>query len=204
MIAFLVHRGALVLIPLYFIQYIPINRRIIRNAALIFLPTRLISGTFNLGPLIERIIDVIGFEAKSSGWSEISEPISVIHTLECYVIFFIIIYFYDEIIEANENSRIFLQLSLCLLPIFTIASQWIVLTRIKDYFVIFYGVILGYAVIGCESKPEIWGAMYSLFRIAIYVLCFIGMIRYTRVFDGGVLMQYTSFIFKGEHIFEWF
>ncbi len=196
-LAFLVHRGSLILFPLYFLQYVPISKRMISSLAIGFLPTRFISGAIDLNPVFERIVESIGFEQKS-GWVTYIEQISWIHTLECYMVFAVIILFYNRIIKANQGAKLILQLSLVLLPIFTLFSNWLVLTRIKDYFVILYGVILGYAA--KDSEKDTLG---SYIPLAAYALSIVGMIRYVLVFDGGVLMRFTSFLFEGGRIFTW-
>ena len=63
MIAFFIHRGALLL-----------------------LPTKLIANKVIIGPILDKIIDIFGFSSKSDGWTEVTEPISIIHTIECYLI----------------------------------------------------------------------------------------------------------------------
>lgn len=195
-LAFLIHRGALILFPLYFVQYIPISQKMITRIAIVFAPTWFLRGYVNIGGVLDKIIEIIGYEEKSEGWTEVTEPINLIHTLECYIIVLLVIVFYKEIIKKNEHSKLILQLFIFTIPIFTLFSNWIVLTREKDYFVIFYGVILGYIVGSNEYKKD-----RVLIKIVALATCFIGMVRYVLVFDGGVLMDFTSFISEGCSIF---
>ena len=213
MIAFFIHRGALLLFPLYFLQYINISRNFYIYYSLLLLPTKLIANKVNIGPILDKIIDIFGFSSKSDGWTEVTEPISIIHTIECYLIVLLIIFFFNKILsyKKSKEAKLILQLFLVVIPIFTLFSEWIVMTRLKDYFVIFYGLIFGYILDGGTTqilskskniKKELSGIMnYKIISLVILLCCFIGMIRYVLVFDGGHLMQFESFIFKGESIF---
>lgn len=218
-IAFLIHRGAIILFPLYFIQYIPMSSKIIKYVALLFAPTWLIRGQVNLGGIIDRIISIIGFANKSEGWSEVTEPISFIHTLECYITVILVLIFYDKIISTKKQKevKLVLQLFILTIPIFTLLSNWIVMTREKDYFVMMYGILFGYILEGRTTSPieydEYGNELFErndrvgcgnarVISLVILAACFIGMTRYVMVFDGGVLKHFTSFITQGVSIFR--
>lgn len=214
LIAFFIHRGALILFPLYFLRYFKVTRKFYIYYSLIFLPTKLIASSVNIGPLLEKIIDIFNFSSKSDGWTEVTEPISIIHTLECYIVVLLIIFFFNKILsyKNNKEAKLILQLFLVVIPIFTLFSEWIVLTRIKDYFVIFYGLIFGYVIDGGTTKAlgfqtenvkeEVKGVTNAkIISLIVFACCLIGMIRYVFVFDKGHLMQFESFIFMGESIF---
>lgn len=215
LIAFYIHRAALFLFPLYFIQYVKISRKFYIWYSLLFLPTKLISGRVNLGPLIENIIDIFNFSSKSDGWAEATFPISNIHTLECYLVVLLIIFFFNKIVsyKRKKEATLILQLFLVAIPIFTLFSEWIVLTRIKDYIVIFYGLIFGYVIYGGTTsiikrydidirKSYSGVANCKLISLVVIACCFIGMTRYVLVFDGGHLMNFKSIIFEGVSIFR--
>ena len=72
------------------------------------------------------------------------------------------------------------------------------MTREKDYFVIFYGILLGYIVVSRKLDLSI----RLIIKRCILVAAFVGMVRYVLVFDGGELWHFTSFIFKGCSIFS--
>lgn len=198
LVAFYIHRGAIILFPLYFAQYIPMSKKILRNLAIGFAPTWFLKNLVNLSGLIEKVISVIGFEQKSEGWAASLERISIIHTLECYIIIILCIIFYDQIVEFGRKGLISLKLVIFTLPIFTLCSNWIILTREKDYFVLFYGILLGYIVVSRKLDLSI----RLIIKRCILVAAFIGMVRYVLVFDGGALWHFTSFIFKGCSIFS--
>lgn len=197
LIAFGFHRGALILFLLYFVQYIPISKKNIFIFSLAFAPTWLIRDYVDFGTVVEEIVNLFGFSERSLSYTETTEPINIIHTLECYIIVILILYFYDQIIDYGEKAVLSLQMFCITLPIFTLLSNWIVLTREKDYFVLFYGVIIGYIV--SNEKLE---SSTRKFVLGVSLLCgFIGMIRYVIVFDGGVLMNFTSFLSQNCKLF---
>lgn len=218
LLALLEHNGAIILFPLYFITMVPISKRFIRNFALIMAPTWFISSTVDLSGLIYRIADLLG-SSKGAYWAESTETISIIHTLECYLIVIFVLILYDKIV-SNERSRetqLVLQLFLVAIPMFTLFRDWIVLTREKDYFVLMYGILFGYMLDGGTTTPlkydeDEWELFdqYSyvgiknaqVIALGIIAACFIGMVRYVMVFDGGVLMQFTSFVTQGVSIFR--
>lgn len=218
-IAFQIHRGAIILFPLYFVQYIPMSSKTIKWVAIAFAPTWFIRNRVNLGGIIDYIISIIGFSEKSKGWTEATEPISIIHTLECYIVIFLVLIFYDKIISTRKQRevKLVLQLFIFTIPIFTILSNWIVMTREKDYFVLMYGILFGYLLEARTTTPvkydEHGNEVYrsndriglgnaNVLSVLILLACFIGMVRYVMVFDGGVLMKFTSFITQGVSIFQ--
>lgn len=216
LLALFEHSGAIILFPLYFITYLPTSKRFIKMYAIAFLPTILISRYVDLSSAILKVADFLG-NSKGEHWAESSDKISLIHTLECYVIVVLILIFYEKIISSQHQKEAILSLQLFMIaiPMFTLFKEWIVLTREKDYFVMMYGLILGYIVeshttsvlykdgeklsIGNDFSGQ---KNASLITLAIFAACFVGMVRYVRVFDGGVLMHFQSFIFQDVSIFR--
>lgn len=218
-IAFTIHRGAIILFPLYFVQYMPMSDRFIKWIAIVFAPTWFIRGRVNLQGIMEKVISIIGYSNKSEGWTEVTEPISIIHTLECYIIVILVLVFYNKIVATRKQKemQLVLRLFVFTIPIFTLLSNWIVMTREKDYFVLMYGILFGYMLEGKTTTPVRydkygkniyqgsdhagWGNAHMIF-LALFAACFIGMARYVMVFDGGVLKEFTSFITQGVSIFN--
>ena len=149
-LAFLEHRGAMVMFPLYFITYMPVSKNFIKTYALIFLPTWVLRENVILSNVLYYIADFIDNDHAVEQWATSSEKISIIHTLECYIIVFGIILLYEKIMssEKKREAKLIVQLIMVAIPIFTLFSNWIVLTRIKDYFVLMYGVAFGYMLEG--------------------------------------------------------
>lgn len=219
-IAFLIHRGAIFLFVLYFVRFIPVSKKTVGGIALAFLPTWFIRGFVNIGGLIDSVISIIGFAQKSEGWAELTEPISIIHTLECYIVVILVVVFFDKIMsnKRKKEATLAIQLFMAAIPIFTLLSNWIVMTRVKDYVVLMYGVLFGYMIDSKDNcvlteqearKRLMYGGRMKVSKnrifisLGIVVLCYIGMMRYVMVFDGGVLKNFVSFLFvDGTHIFR--
>lgn len=215
-IAFLIHRGALILFPLFLVAYIPVSKRLVKLTAGLFLPTIIIRERINIGPLIERIIDYVGYRRKSEGWADASEPISIIHTIECYVVIALILLFWDKIIDTAKanKSEFIINLFILIIPILTLFSNWIVMTREKDYFVLTYGIIFSYLISEGTTNPTYDNYEYSVrdimvgnrnmkvLSLMIITTCLIGMTRFVFAFDNGVLKKFVSFIYMGVSIFE--
>lgn len=217
LIAMLEHNGAIILVPMYFITYLPTTKGFIRSFALLMAPTWLISGAVDLSGLILRMAELLG-NSKGERWAESTETISIIHTAECYIIVLLILLMYDKIVsnKRTEEVRLVLQLFLVAIPMFTLFKDWIILTREKDYFVLMYGILFGYIIEGGTTTPEDLGNEgnavcvqsdsiginnATLITVGIVGACFVGMFRYVLVFDGGVLMHFTSFLTQGVSIF---
>lgn len=218
LIALLEHNGAIVLFPMYFITYMPTSKRFIRGFALLMAPTWLISSKVNISSWIIQAAEFLG-SSKGEHWAEATEEISIIHTLECYVIVFLVLLFYEKIISSKreKEAKLVLQLFLVVIPMFTLFRDWIVITRVKDYFVLMYGILLGYILEGGTTRPFAYAddrkRLFSqnshvgvrnaqIISLGIIAACFIGLVRYVLVFDGGVLMHFTSFITEGVSIFR--
>lgn len=217
-IALLEHNGAIILFPIYFVTYIPTSKKFIRCFSLIMAPTWLISSRIDISSWIMRGAEFLG-SSKGEHWIEATEKISIIHTIECYVMVFLILMFYEKIMsnKRSKEVKLVLQLFLLVIPMFTLFREWIIFTREKDYFVLMYGIILGYILergIKKTVKYDNNGYMIydqnsylkvknlQIISLAIFIVCFVGMVRYVLVFDGGTLANFTSFITEGASIFK--
>lgn len=218
LVALLEHNGAIILFPLYFVTYIPTSKKFIKIFSLVMAPTWFISSRVDISSWIMSVSELLG-SSKADHWIEATEKISVIHTLECYVIIFLILIFYDKIMSSKKQREIklVLQLFLIVIPMFTLFREWIVFTREKDYFVLMYGIILGYMLLGIgkqtygnddkecivdRQRNYIRAKNAQIVALCIFLICYVGMIRYCLVFDGGELMNYVSFITEGASIFR--
>lgn len=215
-LAFLEHRAAVILFPLYFITYMPTSKKFIRNYAIILAPTWLIRSRIDLSGVMKFVSDIIQNDRALEHWIESTEQISIIHTIECYIFVILILLFYEKIMSnyRKKEVKLVLQIFLLTIPIFTIFSNWIFLTRIKDYFVLMYGIILGYIIEGRTTSIinhdyfvrrrylRVGENNFKIIALAILMACFIGMYRFVATFDAGELMNYQSIFFKDVSIWE--
>lgn len=217
-LAFLEHKGAVIMFPLYFITYLPTSKNFIKYYSLLWLPTLFLSANIDLSNLLSNVAEFVSYDKGVEGWIESTEKISIIHTIECYLIVAAVLIFYDKIMSTKNRKEITLALQIMLMsvPIFTLFKDWIVLTREKDYFVLMYGIVFGYILDGgtldiindnefdltTNRRTYLGVTNWKLVAFIAIAACFIGMIRYVLVFDGGHLMDYQSFVFRGVSIFN--
>ena len=83
---------------------------------------------------------------------------------------------------------------LCLLPLFTLFRGSEILTREKDYFTIFYAVVLGMII---DKVPK---AKYPIY-VGVTLLCAFGYYRYVLAFDNGAFLMYSSWLFDPQYSF---
>ena len=204
LVAFSFHTAAIILFPLYFLNRLKLSRRLIIILNVIFLPTLVLSAMdvpvlSVLEPVLNLDVfatDEIFLKAEHLILGESLTSINWLHTAEYYILMVLLIFFYNQIREANPESDTMIKLFLCLLPIFTLCRNYEILTRIKDYFTISYGFIIVYIANIGKGK----------YRFITYTLttlwCAFGFLRFISLFDGGAMLRYMPNIFLGRSLFE--
>ena len=191
-----IHNGAYLLLVLYPLAYVHVTKRLVLLLNVIFIPTIFIglAGIDVLGPIGQFLVDnassdVMASKAEGYFSNDNLSPIGLFHTLEY---FFIMFFFYKNINLINlkyPKVNISACLFLCLLPLFTLFRGSEILTREKDYFVIFYAVIIGYLI---DVQPKKRFFYYTF----ITLLCAFGYYRYVALFDDGAFLKYESWLFN--------
>lgn len=192
-LAFLFHNSAIILFPLYIYNKIKISKKtfkIINIIGIIFLVLN-ITGIFVFNPsgIVNKIFS--GNQNamnKAEGYFDTNEKISIIHTLEYYLIAIIIYFNYDSIQNKNEHSNLILNMFVILMFIFTVMRGFVIITRIKDYFLWTYPIILYYLIENRKVKEK------YLIAILSCIVCLYGYTRYINSFDNGGLMPYNSYL----------
>ncbi len=192
LLCYWIHAAAIVLFVVYFIKNIKLSAKTIIILNIIFLPTLFLSA-LNVPVLkaFEGILEWENFgseEIAGKAESLINEEggmgINWLHTAEYFLIMFLVIWKYDEIVKKYPQADIIIKLFLCLLPIFTLFRNYLILTRWKDYFTITYGFILSYYMEIDDRKYRKW----AVWGICLWVG--FGYFRYINVFDGGAFYNY--------------
>lgn len=192
-IALFFHNSAIILFPLYFIRNFKISKKtfmIINIVGLIFLILN-ITGIFVFNPI--NVINIlfsnnsIALE-KSNSYFDITEKISIIHSLEYFVIAIILYFNYEYIQNKNDKSKLVINIFIILMFIFTVMRGFVIITRIKDYFLWTYSIILYYLMENQEIKKK------NIIAILVCVVCLYGYIRYLKSFDNGGLIPYNSYL----------
>lgn len=183
------HFSALILFPIYFIRYLKLSR----SRVIVYISTMLVLSTLvKSRTLIGYMLNIINnptIQRKVDGYISAGDSLGIFHTVEYFVIMFIIILFYNKIIKDNPHGHIIVGVLLILAPIVTVFRDLGIITRFKDYFTVFYGVVFGLCY-----KLKISN------RVLLYVFCIglslFGYVRYILLFGGGEsLLPYKNVIF---------
>lgn len=189
------HNGAYLLFLLYPLAYFKLTRTKVIWLNIIFVPTIVLglAGVDVMGPLG----NFLASQASTDGELERVDryfqndnlsPIGIFHTLEYFLLMFFVVKNYRKIEHLNAHVQIVLKMFLCLLPLFTLFRASEILTREKDYFSIFYAIILYYLT-------EIDHGKYRLLVLAgTCLICAFGYYRFLYLFDNGALWYYESWL----------
>lgn len=192
------HTASMVLLPVYFINRIKMSKKLLIILNCIFIPTIIISILgINLISFMEPIFKYIEdptVQSKAIGMANnVGGGINLLHTLEYFIIMFLVILNYDKV--EKENNATVIKLFVVMLPLFTLFRSVEILTRVKDYFIITYGILLFSICKPQKSKELIYLAIVLYF-------CLFTFIRFIVLFDAGAMIPYESYIFKDISIFR--
>ena len=196
-IACLFHNGALILFPIYFINKITLTKSLLIKVNIIFVPTVVLS--FINFPIL-RYFDFVIYlfsdatvinKVKSIIYGGEISSIGIFHTIEYFLLMSLVIYFFNKIISMDRNAEFIVKLFVILIPLFTVFRSYEMLTRFKDYFIMTYPIIIGYICL-IDNRNKL-----RIIQIGTICVCLFGYVRYLILFDGGALMPYASYIFKG-------
>lgn len=202
-LATLIHNAAFILVPVYFLTYLNVSRNLLLVLNAIFLPT-LVLRLFGVdvasafSPVLLSLGGLLESE-KFEGFAE-SDPtaaLSPMHTVEYLALMLLVLIFCDRIVREYAHGEFTIKLFVAMLPLFTLFSGYAILTRLKDYFVLSYGLILGYVAYMDARKRA------PLIEIAVIGVSLLGYLRFIYLFDDGAMNPYESFAFvEGVSIFE--
>lgn len=198
------HNGAYILFLLYGLAYIDLTKKQIILLNILFIPTMALgfAGVDVLGPIgefLESQADTASELRKVDKYfnNENLSPIGIFHTLEYFLVMWFLVLNFDKIKKLKGYSPMATNLFMCLLPLFTLFRASEILTREKDYFVIFYAVILWYMMLIDKGRWK------RIVLVGTLLICTFGYIRFIMLFDGGVFLDYQSWLFEPElHFFN--
>lgn len=190
-----IHNGAYLLFVIYPLVYFALTRRRIILLNIIFIPTLAIGfmGIDVMGPLAHFLQDNAANEnmasrASSYFESENLSPIGIFHTLEYFLLMFFVLVNIKKLDLSNSKIHIVMWMFLCLLPLFTLFRGSEILTREKDYFMIYYAVIIGFLI---DRLPRYRRLIY----VVVTLICAFGYYRFALLFDNGGFLTYRSWLF---------
>lgn len=191
----MIHRAAIILVIPYFIYSFKPNKKFLMFLLFLSIPLLAMS-IFRINilnifspvlPLINKLLGAttaMKFESLISGGGE---SINILHSFQYLAVLFLTIVFYDYLMIFNKNNmKMAIVMLICLYPILIIFRNYAILTRIKDYFVLFYGVVLG-------MMCYIRSGRYAKYILPVCILlCGWGFFRYIFSFDDGHFIEYQS------------
>lgn len=195
-LAALFHFSAIILFFVYFVNKIKLTKKKVIILNLIFIPTLIFSltnfqvlkslsflaGVFANTGLFEKATDIFSLNSLTS--------ISMLHVFEYFILMILIVVKFDKISNVNNHSEFILKIFLLLLPVFTIFRGYEIFTRLKDYFILSYAIILGNIFILSNRKYR------TIMQIGVILVCLFGFIKFIVSFDNGAMMPYVSYLFK--------
>lgn len=189
------HNGAYLLFLLYPLSFFEMTKTRLIWLNIIFIPTSILgfAGIDVMGPIGDILSSQFSTDAEVDKIdryfsNDNLSPIGIFHTLEYFLIMFFVIINYKKIESISPHFQIVIKLFLCLLPLFTLLRGSEILTREKDYFTLFYAIILYYITIINKGKYK-W-----LVLLVTCLICAFGYYRFLILFDNGALWQYKSWI----------
>lgn len=193
LICFFMHSGSIIMLPIYFVNKVHINKQVIIIFLAILSPFAIVNALqidfvtpfiHSLGNLLSGVNIGQKFLNYSSG-----EAISPIYLIEYWLISIMVIYNYDEIIKINKSEFV-IKLFLILYLFFTLFGGISVITREKDYLILTYAILLEYLMIikDCHYR--------SVILIILYLISGAEYFRYIIAFDNSSLLNYSSWLYN--------
>lgn len=183
------HYGALLLFVLYPLFGIKINKRRLIVLGTIFGLSTVLSNL--TGSLLNVVVEILGMsqlEDKAAGYSTDGASLSILYTLEYFLLFILMVKNYDVIKRKFKKSDFAIKWFLMVLPIVTLFRSTIILVRELPYFYPAYAVLFYYVyTVSCNKK-----LLYSGFSL----ICLLGIIKYVIQFDNGHFMLYKTWLFN--------
>lgn len=190
-VAITMHNAAIILIPLYFIRYVKLNQK-----RVFWWSVLLVAGSFaiDIRTIIAKVIVYVPnmtIQQKIMNYISYGDSLNLFHTIEFLIIIMFVVFFYEQLVTGDEKAEFVMKLMLVLLMIVTIGRKFGIITRFKDYFTIFYGIIFSWFYKLKNQSNRVF-----IFAFAI-ILSFYGYIRYILSFgDGHNLLPYQNTIFE--------
>ncbi len=196
-----IHNGAYLLFALYPLVYFALTSKRIVWLNVIFFPTIFLglAGINVFGLLEQFMVENAANEqmaTKAMGYfgNENASGIGIFHTFEYFLLMVLVLINLKRFNLRDSRVHVVMWMFLCLLPLFTLFRGSEILTREKDYFTIYYAVVIGYLI---DRLPRYRTAIY----LCTLLICAFGYYRYAILFDKGGLLLYKSWLFEQGYSF---
>lgn len=197
LVCIFIHAGAVILILIYFISLIDIDEKKYKLIIISLLPFPVLNYLhINVLGLLTSFISKV-FGMFSSYWSSKADNytqyntsgMSLFYVAEYLIIAYLVFINLNSICK-DEKKKFSVKVFLCAWPLYTIFGSMSVITREKDYFILFYGIVLCYCL-GLNTQKY-----RQLIMICMVGICIFEFWRYIILFDHGSLLGYRSWLFN--------
>ena len=181
------HNGSLYLPFVYILMVIPLDKEKYITINIVFAITLIVEILhINVFGFVEAILSNIKFisSKKIDTLGNEAGGISWLHTFEYYTIVYMITTQYNNITCKEKNGEFIIRVMLAIAPVFTLFSQYLLFTRIKDYFTLFYGIIITYIIKYYSIREQ------KIIRLAFIIWAIYGFFRHILNFGGGLYYRY--------------
>ena len=198
-VCFFIHYSSLYLIILPFVcRFVHKTKKTLIVLLVISIPIIIITTQVNIiGWFINLSEPVVSslfgstFGNKFAALKDVSEPISIFHVLQYFLVLFVFILFFDEAKKYGKFFEFTFVMIVCLFPILVVFRNFGIFTRLKDFFYLSYGTLFSILFLVKEQRYK-W-----LMFIAASMVCGFTFFRFIILFDEGHFMSYKSILLKG-------
>ena len=183
------HYGALLLFVLYPLFGLNITKRKLVLFGNVFALSTLFSGI--TGSLLNVVVSMLGLTAledKAAGYSSSDVSLSILYTIEYFIIYILLVKNYDKIHAKFKQAGFVTLLFLIVLPIVTLFRSTLIFVRELPYFYPAYAILIYYIYAVSKKKMLIY--------LAFSVVCLLGVIKYMLQFDNGHFLEYRTWLFN--------
>lgn len=190
------HYGALLLFVLYPLFGLNITKRKLVLFGNVFALSTFFSSV--TGSLLNVVVGLLGLSAvedKAAGYSSSDVSLSILYTIEYFIVYILLIRNYDKIHAKFKQAGFVTLLFLTVLPIVTLFRSTLILVRELPYFYPAYAIIIYYIYAVSKRKMLVY--------FAFSVVCLLGVLKYMIQFDNGHFLEYRTWLFNSNvHFFE--
>lgn len=191
-----IHTASIIMIPIYFINKLNVNKRRMLIFILILAPFALmnmlnINIFVKFATMLSSVFSNSFLGPKLVKYTQEAIPISKNYYIEFFAIALLVYFNYEKLSKENDNFDFILKLFFILYILYSFLGGFNdVVVRERDYFILTYGILLNWLI-------EVDNYRYRLPILLILIsLCGHRYFSYIINFDNGHLSKNTSWLFE--------
>ncbi|MDF7626908.1 EpsG family protein [Lactobacillaceae bacterium L1_55_11] len=202
-VAAMVHFSAVILLPVYLVNYL----RISKKGVIIY--TAIFSATYILTLLHVNVLQYLSFANHligGSGGQKLDEAASgnlygdsslvsnFLHLAEFLLIDLLLIFNWDKIKWQDRRVNTLVKLFLLLLPLYSLFANSAIMVRDGFYFLFTYAIVIDLVTRKARLQSRL------LIYLGVALVSAYGMFRFASNFDNGGSSVYDSYLFHDDNI----